>query len=603
MKCSKCGAELPEGELLCPVCGETKKKNKKGLMMLACVVAACTALSAVWFATQNQKPALSMEEAAEQRSMLAYNDKQGIHVLLPENQQSVPMYLNNAKDLTSHQLFSEMLSQTLSGGSTYMGPENFARLGSEVLYLQSCFNSYDSGSQAVVADYILYSFQNGESVEIDRGVQGITCASDRSIYYVKNENNMTVQYRYSEGQVTAVTDLIEADFAMVTFCSDDDSVLGFATAEFSADGSSYTARNGYLSDGEAHFFDNTLTEVYFVSPDGAHIYVVDMPEGGGRAVTLSYITDQAKGELLEVAQSVSEVSFYEDSGEVTCIGQAVIDDLVANPVGQVIHFDPQSKSAQLIADAAVALVESVNKGYSWLNEHSNEMVVTEQSNLSVIPALVQKGQFHFIREDGSFCAADANGNVFEIAAEFYVPESYMYGEGLYYLTEKDGAFYWAQGDQVYRYIVGSMKAPEKVALDNDLVSKIESGLEIGYTLSGDGSVLEQSGNTFNLKPFGQPSSTLYDSTDGLYVIGLSTTGDKLYLMSMDSQVLEKEINSEKEPQIIAENVHDAVAVENGLYILKDHGEHGGTLLHMDFAKGKMTEVANEVLGISDIVIQ
>ncbi|MBQ8598569.1 MAG: hypothetical protein IJ411_00410 [Oscillospiraceae bacterium] len=606
MKCPCCGGEIPTKESIFPFCGEnisnSKPKSqsgskKKRLLALAAVLL-CAAGAAAWLVWGKQGSGITPEEAAKQTNVLAYSTKKEICTLLPENHQSLVLFRNSAKDLDTY----EMFSQVIDANSAYVGAENFARIGDEVLFIQTSFNAYNSTAQQVEADYVLYFVKDGqEPVEIDRDVQGITCSSDKAVYYQKIVDGSLQQYRYEGGIITPVSELLPGDLTVITHCSDDNSVLGFVTALISEDGG-YVMHNGYLKDGVPHFFEQTDSEVYFLSPNGKHMYLIDLADDLGRTVNVSYVKDLSTGELTQVATAVSEVSFYEDSGSMTCIANVELSDDVMNPVGTLLHFDPETQTTKTISKNAVALLESAEKSYAWLNENSKEMTITEQSSLSSFPSAVQNGQFHYIDANGTFCAADENGTVAEIFPDFYSPEAYSYNSEISYLAQMGQSFYWAMGDQVYRYTAGSLTAPEQVSLDESLQTKIEDGTSIGYVLCADGAVLEQSGNTLNLKPFGGPSSTVYDSPSGIYIIGLSEDGGKIYFV-LDGQLLEKEINSEKEPVLLCDVVYDAVAVDNGLYVLKDYSEDGGTLLHIDYNSGVSTVLESNVITISDTMLQ
>lgn len=607
MKCPCCGRDIPTEESICPFCGENisnlkpqkrLEKNKKRLFAFAAVLLCAAGAAAAWLTFGKQSTGTTPEEAAKQASVLAYSTKKEICTLLPENHQSLVLFRNGAKDLNTYQMFS----QVIDAGSAYVGAENFARLGEEVLFIQTSFNAYNNTAQQLEADYVLYSVKNGqEPVEIDRDVQSITCSSEQAVYYQKVIDGSLQQYRYQDGSITPVSDLLPGDLAIITHCSDDNSVLGFVTASVSEDGT-YEMNNGYLKDGTPHFFEQTDSEVYFLSPDGKHMYLIDLADDLGRTINVNYVKDLDSGELLQAAASVSEVSFYEDSGSMTCIANVSLSDTVMNPVGTLLHFDAKSQTAQAISDNAVALLESAEKSYAWLNENSKEMMVTEQSSVSTFPTTVQEGQFHYINADGSFCAADDKGTVVEIFPDFYDPEAYSYNSEISYLAQMDQAFYWAMGDQVYRYQAGTLSVPEQVRLDEPLMSKIEDGTSIGYVLCADGAVLEQSGNTLNLKPFNGPSSTVYDSPGGIYIIGLSEDGNNIYFV-LEEQLLEKEIYSTKDPVLLCDGVRDAVAVDNGLYVLKDYSGDGGTLLHIDYNSGSSTVLESNVMTISDTMLQ
>jgi len=303
-------------------------------------------------------------------------------------------------------------------------------------------------------------------------------------------------------------------------------------------------------------------------------------------------------------EAATDISFYGEDGSVTCIAQVELNDDVMNPVGSVIHFDPASKTLTTIADDAVALVESTSKAYTWLNEAANEMVVSEQGNQTQFNQTVKEDTFHYIDANGSFCAADLNGNTLEVFKNFYDPENYVYSSDIFYLSEQDDAFYWAELDKIYKYTAGSMKEAEIVTLYDDMLTKVESGMEMGYVLSGDGSVLEQSGNSLTLKPFGGESYSVYDSEEVFYVVGLSAKGDKIYLSNDATQLLEKEISENSEIKLVAENVQKAVAVESGLYFLQNYVENeGGSLMYMNYDSGKISKIRDGVLGLTDIALQ
>ena len=612
MKCTCCGGEVPENENLCPFCGENislpestealgETHNKKKIAVAVIAAALCLAAvgGGMWFLNRNTA-GVTAEEAAAQNNMISYTTKKAIHTLLPENHKELTLYINNAKDMNSYSTFDSIISSN----STYIGQDNFIRLKDEVLYLETSFKSYSSSTGSLEADYTLYSVKNGKDpVVVDEGVQGISCASDKSIYYIKVENGMSVQYRYRDGETNPCTELVDAGWVWVSHCSDDDSVIGFAAADFAADGS-YTMNNGYIANGTTYRFGNETYEVYFISKDGKHIYVVDIESGGSRAVEVYYVTDHPTGEMANIASNVTEISFYESNGSMTCIGDVELSDEIMNPIGKVQHFEPETQTLSTIAPDAVALVEAMDKTYTWLNEDSLELLITEQSNLSVLPQEIKEGQYHFISKDGALCAADENGTVFEIAADFYVPESYVYASDIYYMSEQHEAIYWAKGDQVYKYTTGSLSPAESVTLDSDLLSKIESGTEIGYMLCGDGSVLEQSGNTLNRKPFGGVSSTVYDSPENIYITGISTKGDKLYFYNEQGVLYEKVIDSDAAPTVVAENVYKSVTVGDGLYLLVDYSEdEGGRLLYRGYDSKELKELRSGVTGLQDTMIQ
>lgn len=582
------------------VCKFSMKRTKSQVLLIALsvLIVCVTVTVALFFRVEHKHTKqLGTAEVTQQHNMIAYSTEKAVHTLLPQNQQTVTLFQNAAQDLNTYELFS----QAIKAESAYIGTENFAQVGEEVLFIQSSFRSYDSSLGQLNADYILYSVQDGqEPVEIDRDVRKITCSSERSLYYEKAIDNMLHQYRYENGEITEVLDWLPGDLAMVTHCSNDDSVRAFVSAEVGEDGT-YTMKNGYWYNGQLSFFDNNSDEAYFLSQDGQHLYLMEIADDLGRSIHLKYIhtTEAAPEEL--VASNVSEVSFYENDGSITCISDVELDDSVMNPLGTLLHFDPNSKTSTLGPQNAVALLEAADKSYSWLNENSKELLVTEQSSINCFTQPAYSDHFHYIDSEGNFCAADNKGTVTAVFPGFYSPEEYLYNSELNYLSATEEAFYWAAGDQVYRYVYGSLAAPQQLTLDEALADKIADGSSIGYVLCPAG-ILEQSGNTLNLKPFDGTSSTVFDSTQPLYMVGLSNDGETVYFIS-DDKLLAKKLQIDEEPVVLHENVYDASAVDQGLYLLTDYVDGKGSLYFMDYNGKTSKVVAESVSGIAEVAFQ
>lgn len=605
MKCSCCGGEIPEGEILCPLCGEdmtksqpNKKDNKKRLLAGGLAVLICGGVIAGALAMAPQGGKIDIQEIENLSSVVTYTTKKSVHTLLPENNQELTLIQNAAKDLNSFSTFSSIIQESTS----YAG-QNFVRIGDETLFLRTTLNSIDNSTQTYDVDYELCSVKPGEEpVVVDTDVQSLTCMSDNSLYYLKGNSEAVYQYRYNKDGITRISDMFSADFVRVTHCSDDDSFASFVAADLD-ENNNIIMKNGFFHNGHPHLLpeEEADNEIYFVSPDGKHVYLMDITDENGRVVTLKYLSDHENVTLTTIAENVSEFVFYEDSGNAAYIANVALSDEVMNPVGELHYFDAAAQSSQILAEKVVALVESADKSYYWLNENSREMLVTEQSGINTIPA--EAAQLHFIDEAGKLCAADKDGKQFVISEGFYEPETYSYNPELMFLTEKDGAFFWAQGDSVYKYSIGSMTAPETVTLDADINSKLESGLEIGYILADDGSVLEQSSNTLNMKPFGQPSYTVYDGPESIIIVGLSADGEKIYFVDHSCTLMEKELSEKGETVILAENVYDALVVSNGLYILTDYSENGGTLQYRSFADKEFRPLRDGVVSMIETIVQ
>ncbi len=608
MNCPHCGGEIPADESLCPLCGEnisnhkpeSKGKQKRIIAAVLAGIAAFGVIGGVLF----MQPKISAPNLNDKdiSSIVSYTTKNSVCTLLPGSNQELTLIHNAAKDMNSFATFADIINNS----SSYFGTQNFSRIGDELIFQRTTLNSVDESAQTIDVDYELCSVVPGSEISvIDSDAQAVSCVSDESIYYLKGATETVYQYRYNkEDGITRIDDIVYADFVRVTHCSSDDSMLGFVAADIDDD-NHIVMKNGYIHNGSVHFFpeEDADSEVYFISPDGEHVYVIDITDPNGRAVTVKYLSDKESGQLTTIAENSTEFIFYEDSGSMSCIADVTLSDTVLNPVGQLLYFDADSKSTTIIAEDAVALVESNAKSYYWLNENSREMVITEQSGLSSVPSETLKGSFHYINADGTLCAADSNSISFPLAQGFYDPESYACSSDLMFLTEKDGAFYWAQGDKVYRYTIGSMTAPDTVTLDGNLNDKLSSGLEIGYVLTNDGAVLEQSGNTLNVKPFDQPSYTIYDGPESIIVVGLSADGEKIYFVDHDCTLMEKTLSDSSDVVILAENVYDAMVVSNGIYLLTDYNENGGNLQYKGFHDKEFTTLRGGVMSMVETIVQ
>lgn len=532
------------------------------------------------------------EDAQQSRSLVSYNSGKALNVLLPGSRQELTLYRNEASALQAYSLFQ----QSLSSG-TYVGRENFAQLAGETVYLQSSYYDYNSSSGQLEADYVLYSVKDGRQTLIDSGVSGISCASDHSVYYLKYENNLPVQYRYRDGQVTPLRELIDDDFVLVTHCSRDDKVLGFAAATLDGAGN-YAMNNGYLLDGMEHRFGSGL-QVLYLSADGQCLYAGLILDELGRAADLYTLAPGKEEEPLLLAQNVTEASFYEADNSASFISVETLDDETQNPAGTLLHFDPQSGDCLPLAEEAVALLEAMPRSYAWLNEAADELLITEQSSRSSFPKELAPGQAHYINAEGTLCASDGQRSV-ELFPDFYEPESYAYGQGLYYLSCQGQNLIWAQGDQVYRYQAGTLEEPQQLQLEAPLEEKIADGSEIGYVLLADGSVLEQSGSTLTVRPFDGPSYTVLDSPEELFFVGLSPDGKSFYYLDSAKSLRRKALSSQGDSVLVAENVSKALVCEDGLYYL-ENGDQGR--LYFQTYGGKNSLLREGVRSLEQVMIQ
>lgn len=541
---------------------------------------------------------ISQTEFDRHKSIAAYTVGKNVKMLLPNTLNSVTMYKNGAKDLQSY----STLKSLLSPDSAYIGKTNFCKIKEGSVHIETELTYYDASYQQSEGNYkLILTKANGEEKVLDTEVLSIDCSNNNSIYYRKLVNEESVQFRYSNGKIEEVKEIIGADVALVTHCSNDDKTIAFLSLDNLDDGNS-EIKSGYIYNGEKHYYENNTFETYYVSENGEHIYVLNFQDNS-YLVDVKYVANKETTELKEIANAVTELSIYKDNSAITCLANANYNEETMNPVGELLHYNPSEENIIKVASDVTAIVESADKKYPWLNENSHEMLVTEQDNNFIFEKEVCDGQYHYINSEGQLCAANDAGENFVIHNKFYDPENYVYGEDLYYFSEQNGNFYWSQDDKVYKYKTGSMQEAATVILDGKMLSKIESGLEIGYLITESGEILEQSGNTLILKSFGEKSDTVYDSPDTIYVIGLSSDGTKIYLANATKQLLELEVKANSTPTVIAENVETAITVENGIYYLDNYSEESGNLNYISYDKKTKKVLAENVKELSATIVQ
>lgn len=691
MKCNKCGAEIPQGEVLCPQCEEpiekpqflsepevqpseeadnsfddaddtafaedeegdplkpqdtgfvpdetlqeivdkameeqTKaseepkieepeveaekapQKSHKTTWLIAALLI-CGAIAAGAFFLQKEKsPQQNAGSSDSSQTVASYTTNRTIHTMLPHSDIALPLFYNAAYSINDYSAIAPMIKSD----SIYVGTDNYAKIDGETLYVHTQIDGIDPMSQYPNSMNTLYSLKNGakEPAVIDTDVQAIQCSSNHEVYYSKYEDDKIVQYRYSNGAKVPVTDFIETDMALVTDCSEDGLVFGFlGLVKGEADpsklmmenGNDFVPKNGYSVNGTVHFYEKPTSNTHGISNDGKKIYVTDVPQNS-RTAHLMVVSDVNTGELKSIAQEVSEAILYSDSGSALCVGNVTLSENVMNPVGDLIYYNGADDTIHTIASDATCFIESVPKEYAWFNENSNEMIATELTKMISIPKAVKEGEFHYINKDGSLCAVDTEGNVFVIQEGFYEPELYSYKEGLMYPTQKGDSFYWAKDDKVYRYVIGSRVQTQSISLDAPINEKIDQISQMGYLLDGTGAVLEQTENTLNRKGFDGSSSCIYDSPNPITVVGLNPAGDKVYFISSDNSLYEKQIQSNSNPKKLSDNVQKAVSVSDGLYVLSNYGQSGGTLSFIAHGQTTPKTIAENVITLSDTVIQ
>ena len=542
--------------------------------------------------TQNQT------EYDRHGSIASYKVGKSIKMVLPENLKNVTMYKNGAKDLQSY----SSLKNLLSADTAYIGKTNFCKIDEGSVHIETELTYYNSAYQQSDGNYnLVLTKANGEQKILDTDVLSIDCSNNHSIYYRKVVNEESVQFRYCKGKIEEVKEIVGADVAIITHCSNNDKTIGFVSLDNLDNGTS-EIKSGYIHNGEKHYYENNSAETYYISEDGEHIYALNFQDNS-YLVDVKYVSNKDNCEVKEIANSVTELSIYKDSSAITCLGNVNSEEEKMNPVGELLHYNPSEGNVIKVANDVTAIVESADKVYPWLNENSHEMLITEQESSFIFDKEVCDGQYHYINSEGKLCAANDAGEFFVIHNNFYNPENYVYGEDLYYFSEQNGNFYWSQDDKVYKYKTGTMQAAETITLEAKMLSKIENGLEVGYLITENGEILEQCGNTLVLKDFGEKSDTVYDSAEQIYVIGLSSDGTKIYLANEAKQLLELELKANSSPIVIAENVETAITVENGIYYLDNYNEKSGILNYISYDKKTKKVLAENVEELSATIIQ
>ena len=87
-------------------------------------------------------------------------------------------------------------------------------------------------------------------------------------------------------------------------------------------------------------------------------------------------------------------------------------------------------------------------------------------------------------------------------------------------------------------------------------------------------------------------------------MGLNPTGDSIYFISGDSTLYEKSLKDTSNPKPVASQVHSAVAVADGLYVLREFGINGsgGRLEFQGWGKKGFSLVENNVVSLTDVVV-
>lgn len=576
---------------------EPQRKGKKALWAAVAVIIIAALAAGAYFLTKGAPGEAAVPGENRTRTMVSYSTGRELKTTVGSQQQPVSFFINDAYTLSNYSSIEQLMEQS----PIYIGYQNYAELENEVVYVDTVIQSANS-TAGQAASHGLYSIAHGgQPALLDSNIQSIQASGKDFVYYNKVEDNQIIQYRYANGEINNVNQELGVDHAVITTCSQDGKVFGFRGAKNSGDGTMASV-NGYMADGAVHFLEPTAA-VYYVSQDGGMIYITDTAKSP--APSLSYVSDIASGTLEEISPYITEFIFYEDTGSVAYIGGREIGENEINPSCNLGYFDASSKTHHIITQDAVALVEADAKSYAWLNENTKEMFVTELSQKISVPSAAKAGQFHYINAAGDFMAADIEGNTFTIATGFYSPEGYTLSVDLYYPSYQNGAFLWNNGDTVYKYTAGSMAASQTITLDSPLSEKLSGALQVGYFMDGSGNLIEQTENTLVKKSFENSDVlSIYDSPSAFIIVGLNPTGDSIYFISGDSTLYEKSLKDTSNPKPVASQVHSAVAVADGLYVLREFGINGsgGRLEFQGWGKKGFSLVENNVVSLTDVVV-
>lgn len=586
MKCVHCGEEITAEELqqnqgLCPHCGKAqdqdaqqevaqakpdeaqppKKKRSKAPLIVGAVIIVLAVAAVLWAVLGGgNSPEVTAQQHNSPTSLSAFSED-AIRFALGD--ESYAMFTNDAEDETDRQY----IATGLAISTPYIGSRNFVELSNgETVYLPMSFEDTSE-----MKGKLCVRTADGEEKVLDDNASVIYAHSDSAVYYNKLVDGQLVQTRYKDGELTPVSEIAGEENIIVTKASHDDTLLQV----LQLDENQNTLAGGYIYNGTMHLLDSKYT-VYAISPTGQDVFVVEPESDDNKLVTLYRVSDLETAELEQIASGVTEALLYAD-GSMSFIGDADIDANKYNPVGSLYFYDPSTAQATKWADNAVALLTTVAQS-DGLNENTRQLAASEMQSTNEERDNFFEGQLHYIDAQGNLrvtspdtaTVGESGLEGFTICEDFYSVNGQEIEYDIDFTAADNTYLYWGRNDQMFRYQLGSMQHAQVLTLDESLADKSATNSQVGYLITGNGNILEESNSRMVLKNFDDDSSIIIlDNVGSITLVGMDNDGETVYFISEDNSLYAKSTENRSNPKRIASKVTRAVATCDGLYYLQE----------------------------------
>lgn len=579
MKCSLCGREISAAELeesngICPSCGQpvqqpktdaapksgsSKKARKSGKRLPLLIAAAVVVVAAAAFAMTRlgHAPQVSAEAHYNPTSIYYTSDDS---VGLVRNGQPLDLYLNAAEGDENR----ATVSQIISASASYFGYQNYFEMeNGEIVYVP-----LDVTSASETQGKLCLKTTSGEEQVLDESASMIYCHGDNSVYYNKMVDDKLVQTRYKDGELTPVSDIVGQENIVVVKASSDDSLLQV----LQLDDDMNTVAGGYFYNGTLHILD-TNYGIFNISDQD--IFAMDADEDT-YLVNFYLVSDPETEEMTPLLSGITEAILYDD-GTMAILADCDLEANPTNPIGSAYLYDPQTGSAEKVADNVVSLIDSSIRSSGWMNENGRDMASSEMSSNFERDQPLYAGQIHYIDSDGNLCVSSAQAATIGdsgmqgaiICEDFYDVENYSFNSEITFATATEKYLYWSRGAELYRYTLGSMEQPQMLSLNESVEEKANNDdAQVGYITAGSGDIVEETQETLVLKKFDDENSViLLENVGQLTLAGINNDGTLIYFISEDGSLYSKSLENRSNPKLIDSTVVDAQATSDGLYYL------------------------------------
>ena len=574
MKCSLCGkeisaAELEENKGRCPSCGQpvsaqpsssapvpsSKKARRLPWLIAAAVIVVAAAAFVVTRFTQS--PQVSAEEHYNP-TLIYYTSDNGVGLV--RNGQPLDLYLNAAEGDENR----ATVSQIISASASYFGYQNYCELeNGEVVYVP-----LDVTSAGETQGKLCLKTTSGEEQVLDESASMIYCHGDNSVYYNKMVDDKLVQIRYKDGDLTPVSDILGQENIVVVKASSDDSLLQV----LQLDDDMNTVAGGYFYNGTLHILD-TSYGIFNISDQD--IFAMDA-DADTYLVNFYLVSDPETEEMTPLLSGITEAVLYDD-GTMAILADCNLESNPTNPVGSAYLYDPQTGSAEKVADNVVSLIDSSIRSSGWMNENGRDITSSEMTSNFERDKPLYAGQIHYIDSDGNLCVSSAEAATIGdsgmqgtiICENFYDIANYSFNSEITFATATEKYLYWSHGTELYRYTLGSMEQPQMLSLNESVEEKANNDdAQVGYITAGSGDIVEETQETLVLKKFDDENSvTLLENVGQLTLAGINNDGTLIYFISEDGSLYSKSLENRSNPKLISSDVVDAQATSDGLYYL------------------------------------